>query len=227
MKDKLLTALYAVAVFFLIITFSISLPIYCRFFYYLQIESLGVIEKTGYDTATIREAYDEVLDYLTIPGAAFGTGVFKHSDAGASHFADCKMLFDLNTAVLLVSFVTVLVLLILHKKRVLKLSRPFGMNANFLSAAAALMAFVILGILIAVDFETAFETFHHLFFPGKDNWQFSSRKDPIIKILPEEFFVSCAILIIAALVCICLGIITVQLTKLLKKLHKNRKEQLA
>lgn len=223
MKDKLLTVLYAVAVFFLIISFSVSLPIYCRFFYYMQIGPLGLTEITGKDTATIRQAYDEVLDYLTVPGAEFGTGVFKHSEEGAAHFADCKVLFDLNAAVLLVSFATVLILLILHKKRILKLSRPFGMNANFISAAAALAAFVILGILVAVDFEVAFEVFHQVLFPGKDNWLFNSRKDAIIKILPEEFFMNCAILIIAALVFICLGIITVQLAKLLRR-QRAKKE---
>lgn len=213
MKDKLLTVLYGVAVFFFIITFSIALPIYCRFFYYMQIEPLHLTEKTGYDAATIKQAYDEVLDYLTLPGAEFGTGVFKHSDEGAAHFADCKVLFDLNAAVLLCSFVIMVLLLILHKKRALSLVRPLGMNANFFSAGAAITIFIIIGILVATDFDTAFEVFHTLFFPGKDNWQFSSLKDPIIRILPEDFFMSCAILIIAALVCISLGIITVQLAK--------------
>lgn len=217
MKDKLLTVLYAVAVFFLIITFCISLPIYCRFFYYAQIEPLSLPEKTGESVQTIQAAYDEVLNYLTIPGAQFGTGVFKHSKEGASHFADCKVLFDLNAVVLLVSFAVVITLLILHKKRVLQLKRPLGMNANFLSATAAIALFLLLGIFVAADFNTAFKVFHAVCFPGKDNWIFHPAKDAIIRILPADFFMSCAILIIASLIFVCLGIITVQVVGLIRK----------
>ena len=77
--NVLLTALFIVSIFVLIITFSIGLPIYCRFFYYLQINPLNIPEITGYDYAQIKYAYDQVLNYLTLPNAAFGTGVFKQS----------------------------------------------------------------------------------------------------------------------------------------------------
>ncbi len=222
MKNRLLTVLYGVAVFLFIVTFSISLPIYCRFFYYMQIEPLELTEQTGYDTVTIKQAYDEVLDYLTLPNAPFGTGVFKHSAEGMSHFKDCKVLFDLNATVLCVSFVVLVLLLVLHKRRIVTLSRPCGLNANFFSATGALALFAGIGILIAVDFDTAFELFHAICFPGKDNWLFNRRTDSIINILPEEFFLSCAILIIAALVCICLSIIAIQLNVLIKKRRTAR-----
>ncbi|MBO5356271.1 MAG: hypothetical protein J6A95_00760 [Clostridia bacterium] len=46
--NRALTAVLSVFIVLLVITFSIGLPIYVRPFYYMQIESLGIPEKTGY-----------------------------------------------------------------------------------------------------------------------------------------------------------------------------------
>ena len=65
MKNALniiLTILLGIAIFVFIITLSIGLPIYCRFFYYLQIKPLGLPEAAGYDIETIKAAYNQVLD---------------------------------------------------------------------------------------------------------------------------------------------------------------------
>ena len=60
-----------------------------------------------------------------------------------------------------------------------------------------------MGALAAVDFNRAFVIFHTLFFPGKTNWLFDWRTDPIILLLPEDFFRNCALLILALLVFWC------------------------
>ena len=102
-KDHSLTALFGLALAILVITFSIGLPIYFRPFYYMQIEPLGIPERTGFDYETVKSSYDELLDYLTLPGREFSTGAFAHSEEGRSHFEDCKVLFDLNVGAFLVS----------------------------------------------------------------------------------------------------------------------------
>ena len=67
-------------------------------------------------------------------------------------------------------------------------------------------ALAIVGVLAALDFDRAFTVFHSIFFPGKDNWLFDPATDPVILILPEAFFRSCAILILAAvLLFLCIG----------------------
>lgn len=212
MKDKILTVLFGIAVFFFIITFSIGLPIYCRFFYYLQIEPLNIPQATGYDYETIKEAFDQLLNYLTMPNQPFGTGVFSYTEAGKAHFVDCKALFDLNALVLIISSLIIAVVLILSKLGKVKLLRPFGMNVAFISAICIFVIIFILGIVIAVDFKQAFVLFHKLLFPGKDNWVFSTA-DEIITALPTQFFMNCAILIGASIVIISLFIIIFQLIK--------------
>ena len=50
----------------------------------------------------------------------------------------------------------------------------------------------------------AFSFFHSVFFPGKENWLFDPATDPVILLLPEEFFRNCAIAIAASLLLLCL-----------------------
>ena len=63
--------------------------------------------------------------------------------------------------------------------------------------------FAVLGGLAATDFNRAFVLFHSLFFPGKTNWIFDGRTDPVIWLLPEQFFASCALLILVLLLVWC------------------------
>jgi uncharacterized membrane protein len=105
MKNKLLSVLCAVSVFLFLLTVSIGLPIYIRPFYYAHIGACDLEAVSGYSESEIRQAYDEVLDYLTLPGREFGTGVMPISHEAEHHFADCKVLFDLNAVVLVGSVV--------------------------------------------------------------------------------------------------------------------------
>ena len=194
LKQKILSLCFAAALFFFILTFSISLPIYCRPFYYAQIDTLK-LERSGFTREEIINAYDDVMDYLTLPGREFGTGVMRHSEEGAAHFADCKVLFDLNAMVLILSAVSVAVFLILRKCKRIDELRIGRRSAGFWSAIAAIVLPLVLGGLVALDFDRAFVIFHSLFFPGKDNWLFFPEKDPIIEVLPMEYFMNCAVLI--------------------------------
>ena len=206
-----LTVIFIAALIVLMLTFSIGLPIYCRFFYYIQIKTLGMEKATGWDYNTIKTAYDEVLNYLTLPNRPFGTGELKFSEDGAAHFADCKVLFDLNFYALLISTVITTALTVLHKLKVVTIVKIKGHRAFLLSAIIAVALPVIIGVLCAIDFDKAFEVFHSIFFPGKTNWVFDPRYDQIIEVMPEEFFMNCAIIIGVSLVAFSAALITVDL----------------
>ena len=90
--DITLTVVFAVVLTLFILTFAIGLPIYCRFFYYIQIKTLKMEEATGWSYQTIKAAYDDVLDYLLLANHPFGTGELKWTESEAAHFADCKAL---------------------------------------------------------------------------------------------------------------------------------------
>ncbi|MBE6951889.1 MAG: TIGR01906 family membrane protein [Ruminococcaceae bacterium] len=205
MKKRLLSVLCAVCVFLFLLTASIALPIYIRPFYYAHIDGYDLAERSGFSETEIRQAYDEVLDYLTLPGKPFGTGVMACSHEAEHHFADCRVLFELNAMILIGSAAILAVLFAMRKRwgpyRLGKHSAPFW------AAVLALVAPVVIGALAAMDFDRAFVIFHSIFFPGKTNWIFDWNADQIIRVLPQEFFRNCAILIGAGLVTMSGGIL--------------------
>ena len=75
----------------------------------------------------------------------------------------------------------------------------------------ALVLPLVLGALAALDFDRAFVIFHSLFFPGKTNWIFDWRTDPIILVLPQDFFMHCAMLIGGGLVVFSLSILVFEI----------------
>ncbi len=218
LKNRFFTIIICIFTILFTITFSIALPICFRPFYYYHIEKYNLEEYTGKSESQIKEAYDEVLDYLTIPGKDFGTGDFEYTPDGESHFADCKILFILNFSVLLLSLSVVLILIILNRKKLIEFTKPFGLNVCFTSGISTLLLFVIIGGLAAIDFDKAFVIFHKIFFFGKDNWMFDSSENEIINALPQEFFLNCAILIVSSILLISVGMITYAIIS--KKLKK-------
>ncbi len=198
-SNKLLSFIFGLAAVVLIITFSIGLPIYIRPFYYAHIDALELDDFSGYTKEEIKEAYDEVLDFLTLPDREFGTGVLLHSEDGKMHFEDCKVLFDLNAYALVISLAIVVLLTILNKIGLIRLARPSGYPISFFSGIATLVTFAGIGAVAAQDFSAAFTVFHKIFFPGKSNWLFNPYTDEIIMVMPQEFFMNCAILICASI----------------------------
>ena len=67
-----------------------------------------------------------------------------------------------------------------------------------------MFVFSFITLLAISDFDAMFVKFHQLFFPNKDNWIFDPRYDQIINILPEQFFINCAIVIAAIMFLCCL-----------------------
>lgn len=53
----------------------------------------------------------------------------------------------------------------------------------------------VAGLAMTIDWEWAFETMHKIFFDN-DYWLFDPHTDPVITILPEEFFMHCGIFIV-------------------------------
>lgn len=205
--NRFLTVILSVFLSLLVITFSIGLPIYFRPFYYMQIDSLGLNEYTWHTKEEIIYSYNQLLDYLTLPGREFGTGAFEWSESGKSHFEDCKRLFDLNLTVFVISLIAVVVIFILNKKKKIKICRPCGYNFTFICGISILGFFALLFAICSIDFDTAFTIFHYIFFPGKENFYFNPYTDGIITILPLKFFASCAILIGSSIILISLGFI--------------------
>ena len=215
-----LTIILIVSLFILMLTFSIGLPIYFRPFYYLHINGLDMVNNTKWSFEVIKEAYDEVLDFLVL-NKPFGTGELKWSEEGKSHFEDCKVLFDLNFWCLLSSLIISLVIIVLDKLKKIEIKKYFKFHPVFYSSIIAILIPVVVGVLASIDFDRAFEVFHTIFFPGKDNWLFDPRTDQIILVMPQAFFRNCAILIGSSLLVITITNIVVSIILKIKRKKKQ------
>ncbi len=166
----------------------------------MHIKALHLPEITPWTYDQIREAYDQMMDFC-MKGAPFGTGVLKWSEDGMQHFADCRVLFMLDLRVLLLSSAASVLLLVFGRMKNIRAPRPFGKGPFFWAGVIPAVIFIVLAILVMfADFDQAFVTFHHLFFPGKSNWIFYYDVDEIINVLPEVFFMDCAILIVVMII---------------------------
>lgn len=210
--SKLLTVLLSLLAAMVLLTGSIAVPILCRPFYYAHIGPMELEARTGYTETEIRTAFDEMMDFCLGKGE-FSTGVLKWSESGRSHFADVRVLFLFDLRALCVSAAVLLLLCLAMKRTGYRCGRILGRGPAFWAGAGLGGAFLIVGGLAALDFDRAFVVFHALFFPGKDNWLFDPATDQIINILPQAFFMHCAILILAVLIIGCGALIAADFIK--------------
>ncbi len=206
-KSKLLTVLLAVAAALTLLAGSIAVPILCRPFYYSQVQSLNLAESTGMTVDEIKTAYDEMLDFCIGASDEFSVGVLDWSESGKSHFEDVRVLFILDFVLLICGAAAVVVMLILKRALHIKCAPILRRGPCFWSGAGLGVAFLVIGGYAATDFDRFFTAFHHVFFPGRENWLFDPNTDPIITLLPEVFFRNCAILIFVILIAGCVILI--------------------
>ena len=190
---------------------SIAVPLLCRPFYYAHIQALDLTGYTGLTAEQIRQAFDQVMDYCLDLRPDFAAGVLWFSESGASHFADVRRLFLLDLWVLGLSLAGLAAAFVYSRLRRTRPWRFRGRGPGFWGACGLGTVFLVVGALAASDFQRAFVVFHTLFFPGKTNWVFDWREDPIILLLPEEFFRNCALLILALLLAWCAALILADL----------------
>ncbi|HFI0403720.1 TPA: TIGR01906 family membrane protein [Streptococcus suis] len=157
--------------------------------YPLEISFLG-LEKVVYMKATdISYNFNILMNYLTNPFASvLDMPNFSSSADGLKHFADVKVLFHLVQVIFLISLPAVFY----FWKEVVRKGYGKLYRTVFLWMALAPLLIALVGVLIG--FDNFFVLFHHLLFPGDSTWLFDPLKDPVIYILPQEFFLHCFIL---------------------------------
>lgn len=129
------------------------------------------------------------------------------SEDGKSHFADCKVIFWIIIVLAIISLAASIVLLILRKKGRFEFRTFQGHSLGFYLGIAVFVILTVVLVWGLIDFQSLFKTFHSVFFPGKDNWVFDMDADQIILILPEQFFINCAIFIGGVFLLFCAGCI--------------------
>lgn len=205
-QSKPLTILMSLLTALLVLTGSVAVPLLCRPFYYAHIEVFD-LTKYGVTVEQIKTAYDQMMDFCLGLRPDFAVGELAFSQSGMEHFADVKKLFLLDLWVLGLSLAALAIVLLVSRKKKISSAPILNHGPGFWGAVGLAGTFVVIGALAALDFDRAFVIFHSVFFPGKTNWIFDWRTDPIILLLPQDFFMNCAILILALVLVWCAALI--------------------
>ncbi|HFI0080139.1 TIGR01906 family membrane protein [Streptococcus suis] len=157
--------------------------------YPLEISFLG-LEKVVYMKATdISYNFNILMNYLTNPFASvLDMPNFSSSADGLKHFADVKHLFHLTQGI----FILTLPAFVLFVKNILLKGYGDLVKKVIFWTMLTPMIIGLLGVL--VGFDQFFVLFHTVLFPGDSTWLFDPAKDPVIYILPQEFFLHCFVL---------------------------------
>ena len=208
MKDKKYSAVdYILALLctLTVVCLAVGITVWFRPLYYADIEFLDIPEKSGYSEEVCHNNYDVLIDYNVIGGTSeLEFPDMEMSEHGRIHFEEVKRIFIFMQIEALAG-TAVLAAVYFRRKR-----RGWMHLTGFVSLAVA--AAVLLAVV--VDWEWAFETMHGLLFDN-DYWLFNPQTDPVIKILPDRFFMHCGIMIIG---------LTAVLTAGLEILYRRKKK---
>ncbi|QLY82419.1 TIGR01906 family membrane protein [Clostridium intestinale] len=189
-NHKLLQIMFSISLSLFIISSAVKLTLLFKPLYYFDIQYLNIVENTGYSKEDIIKNYNYVINYLLNPlSKEFKLPSISYSNYGQIHFNDVKKIFTSIDILLIVTGLFNILSFILNFK---------NKNINFLKQTYSILIFlpIILLSVFVVDFDSSFTTFHKIFFRN-DYWQFDPKLDPIINILPQEFFLHSALLIVS------------------------------
>ena len=167
-----------------LLSLSILLTIYLAWFLYpLEISWLHLTSRVPFQPQTIQHNFNVLMDYLTNPlNQALEMPDFPSSASGVHHFAVVKGLFHLAQGVAIVT----LPIFVLFWKQVIQKGFLSLYRRGLLIMLSLPLILGLVGVLIG--FEQFFTLFHQILFVGDDTWLFDPAKDPVILILPEDFF---------------------------------------
>lgn len=189
-NHKLLQIMFSISLSLFIISSAVKLTLLFKPLYYFDIQYLNIVENTGYSKEDIIKNYNYVINYLLNPlSKEFKLPSIEYSKYGQIHFKDVKRIFTSIDILLIVTGLFNIISFILNFK---------NKNINFLKQTYSILIFlpIILLSVFAVDFDSSFTIFHKIFFRN-DYWKFDPELDPIINILPQEFFLHSALLIVS------------------------------
>lgn len=177
------------AVFVLILTTALCLGFFHvnDSLYIRDMEKYDIQQYTGMDKEEILVNYRAVMSYLSpFSHEEFKLPTMKFSQNGAYHFYETKMIFK-NVYILGVASAIAVAALAINIKRLKR-------GTLLISSALTFALPVMVLSFVFINFDKAFIMFHKIFF---DNtmWIFEPAQDPIINILPAEYFMHCGIAI--------------------------------
>lgn len=190
LKDILFSfyLLISSVVFSVILTLNISPVLYSLF--------IKLNKTPNYNNLSSEEIlndYNNIIHYLNSPQEeVLKFKNFKISPIGEFHFLEVKEIFSSIYLIGLACLILGIILFLTSKK--FKLKIPFKTFNIFFYE----VLFIFLSLILSfyLNFSKVFTLFHKIFF-NNNYWIFDPKKDPIINVLPESYFLFLAIFILS------------------------------
>ncbi|CEN86121.1 membrane protein [[Clostridium] sordellii] len=175
-----------------IITSIVKFTVVFKPLYYFDIKHLNIPILSGMSEEEIKLNYDYLIKYNTsYRDYEFNMPTLKSSIQGKIHFEEVRDVFKvLNKINIISGVISVLGIYIVLKKKEIKIIKYAGIISILIP--------IFLLIPITIQFEKSFEIFHRLIF-NNDYWIFDPSKDPVINMLPAEFFLHCGVVILTGI----------------------------
>lgn len=208
---NLAAAVFAAAA---VICISVTVTVLFRPLYYFDMGYLNISEYSGISEEVIKANYDALIDYNLLGGPSelvFST--MSMSREGEIHFEEVKGIFISMQIISIIALILLTAWIVVYAKR-----KSAAFQWMKLTGAVVAIVVAAVGAAVLIDWNWAFTTMHKIFFRN-DFWIFDAKTDPVINILPEQFFMHCGIMIIVLAI---VQIIALQL--IYRRLKRRRNE---
>lgn len=193
MKIKAWSILLSLILTLTLISLTVVLTLACKPLYYLDIHALHIPETTGYTISEIKANYDAVIDYsLSFGNAPLEFPTFPMSEGGRIHFEEVKNIFNLFKYMAIFGTLT-------GAAGILRQRRKQSYGYLKLTAILTVALPAVIGATVALNWDWTFAAFHELAF-NNDYWLFDPATDPVINILPDAYFLHCAVMILVLVI---------------------------
>ena len=172
-----------------VIALATVIALNMKFIYYNDIEKLNIEMNSGLSREEIIENYDYLIDYNTsLKVEEFELPTLPFSYEGKTHFEDVRNIFQSLYLIIVLGILSSIVIIYEAVKK-----------GNTRPLKNELISLILIPVMVAVpmalSFEKTFILFHKIMFRN-DYWIFDRFRDPVIRILPEAFFMHEAIAIV-------------------------------
>ncbi len=191
--NYILTTFTSILFIYIFVFIAILFLLLNRNFYYLHINYLNIDKNTGYSIESIKLNYNAMIDFL-IPFSNndFHLPTLTYSVQGKIHFEEVKEIFNnMSLIFIIVAIILTIILYYYYKKKDSIFLKKCSINCILITLLICFIGYL--------NFDKSFVVFHNIFFDN-DYWIFNPTKDPIINILPQEFFRNCSIVIFSFII---------------------------
>lgn len=186
---RILNLLFSIACSLMIITGAVKFTVEFKELYYWDIRNLNISKITNMTEDELKLNYDYLIDYNTSSSEdEFELPTLTSSPEGKIHFEEVRNIFQNVDKLFYITLIISLIGIYINIK---------DRNLEFLKSVGNMLIAIplILTLPIVFNFEGSFVIFHKLLFKN-DYWIFDPNLDPVINMLPEQFFFHCGMLIL-------------------------------